>query len=69
MAYRVRGLDHLVQRIVPFFVAHPLKSKKRADFEKFRRVLLIMEAGDHLEGEGVEEIRRIAAQMNRGSSR
>ena len=69
MAYRVRSIKHLLERIVPFFVKHPLKSKKRADFEKFRRILLMMEAGDHLKPEGVEEIRRIAAQMNRGGSR
>ena len=68
-AYRVRSIKHLLEHIVPFFVKHPLKSKKRADFEKFRRILLMMEAGDHLKPEGVEEIRRIAAQMNRGESR
>jgi hypothetical protein len=69
LAYRVRGKEHLLERIVPFFVEHPLKSRKRVDFEKFRRVLLMMKAGDHLKAEGVEEIRRIAAQMNRGRSR
>ncbi len=69
MAYRVRGKEHLLRHIVPFFVKHPLKSRKRADFEKFRRILLMMEAGDHLTVEGVAEIRRVAAQMNRGQSR
>ncbi len=69
LAYRVRGKEHLIERIIPFFVEHPLKSKKRVDFEKFRQVLLMMKAGDHLKSEGVEEIRRIAAQMNRGGSR
>ena len=69
MAYRVRGKDHLLKRIVPFFVEHPLKSKKRLDFEKFRRALLMMEVGDHLKPEGVEKIRYLAAQMNRGQSR
>ena len=69
MAFRVRGKEHLLQRVVPFFVEHPLKSKKRVDFEKFRRVLLKMEAGDHLTAKGVEEIREIAGQMNRGSPR
>jgi hypothetical protein len=69
MAYRVRGKDHLLKRIVPFFVEHPLKSKKRLDFEKFRRALLMMEVGDHLKPEGVEKIRHLAAQMNRGQSR
>ncbi len=69
MAYRARGQKHLLERIVPFFVKHPLKSKKRADFEKFRRALLMMEAGEHLKSEGVDNIRRLAAQMNRGQSR
>ena len=69
MAFRVRSKEHLLERIVPFFTQHPLKTKKHLDFLKFRRVLLKMEAGDHLTAEGVEEIRRIAAQMNRGQSR
>ena len=69
MAYRVRGKNHLLERIIPFFEKHPLKSKKRLDFAKFRHALLIMEAGDHLKPEGVEKIRRLAAQMNRGQSR
>ena len=69
MAYRVRGLEHLLQIIVPFFVKHPLQSQKRFDFEKFRRILSVMESGDHLTPEGLEKIRELASQMNRGRSR
>jgi hypothetical protein len=69
MAYRVRGVKHLLEYIVPFFVKHPLKTKKNIDFLKFRDVLLLMEAGNHLTSEGVEQIRSIARQMNRGRSR
>ena len=69
MAYRVRKAEHLRNIIVPFFMKHPLKTKKNVDFRKFRQVLLKMEKGVHLTSEGVEEIRRIAKQMNRGSSR
>ena len=69
MAYRVRGQDHLIRHIIPFFEKHMLKSKKRSDFAKFRRIVRMMEAGDHLTKEGVEEIRRIASQMNRGSDK
>ncbi len=69
MAYRVRSKEHLLERIIPFFEKHPLKTKKRVDFAKFRRILLKMEAGEHLTREGVEEIRRIASEMNRGQSR
>ena len=69
MAYRVRGLEHLSTKIVPFFSEHPLKSSKRVDFLKWRRVVLMMERGEHLTAEGVEQIRAIAAQMNRGRPR
>ena len=66
MAYRVRERKQLNERIVPFFEEHPLQSKKRVDFEKFRDVLRLMEQEVHLSEAGVERIRRIAAQMNRG---
>ncbi len=69
MAYRVRSLDHLSQRIIPFFEQHPLKSKKRIDFAKFRQVLQLMNDGKHLKREGIEEIRAIAATMNTGCER
>ena len=65
MAYRVRGLEHLMERIVPFFEKHLLKTKKRIDFLKFRRVLMMMQQGDHLIPQGIEEIRKLKEQMNR----
>jgi hypothetical protein len=69
LAYRVRGQQHLLERIIPFFVEHPLKTKKHVDFEKFRKVLLMMQAGEHLTPDGIERIRAVASQMNRGRSR
>ncbi len=69
MAYRVRSKKHLLEHIVPFFMKHPLKTKKYVDFRKFRRILLMMEEGVHLKAEGIEEIRIISKQMNRGSLR
>ncbi len=69
MAYRVRGIKHLLEHIVPFFMKHPLKTKKNVEFRKFRNILQKIEAGDHLKQEGIEEIRRIAKQMNRGNLR
>jgi hypothetical protein len=69
MAYRVRGLDHLNDVIIPFFEKHSLKSKKKIDFIKFRKILLLMKEGKHLATEGIEEIRAIAATMNTGCER
>ncbi len=69
MAYRVRGFDHLTQHIVPFFLRHPLRTGKRQDFDKFRRVLDLMKQGTHLQAEGIDRIREIAAEMNRSRLR
>ncbi len=69
MAYRVRGKEHLLTCIVPFFVKHSLKTRKNVDFLKFRDILLMMEAGKHLTVDGIEKIRAIAEQMNTGHSR
>ncbi len=69
MAYRVRGIKHLLEHIIPFFLKYPLKSKKRLDFEKFHQILKMMEVGDHLNPQGIEKIRSVAGAMNRGRSR
>ena len=64
LSYRVRGQANLLQKILPFFEKHQLKTRKRVDFAKFRRVLLMMEKGEHLSNEGLEKIRQIKATMN-----
>ncbi len=69
MAWRVRGLAHLAERVIPFFEKHHLKTRKQVDFLKFRRVVLLMQRGEHLTAEGLEEIQGICAAMNRGQSR
>ena len=69
MAYRVRGIKHLMDHIVPFFERHSLKTKKRIDFLKFRQILLKIQSGDHLTLQGIEEIRAIKEEMNRGKLR
>ena len=69
MAYRVRGIKHLAERIIPFFMHHQLKTSKQIDFLKFRDVLLQMKQEKHLTTQGVEEIRQIVLGMNRGRLR
>ena len=68
MAYRVRGIEHLTEIIIPFFEKHKLKTKKGVEFQKFRKVLLKMKDGIHLTPEGIEEIRNLKSQMNRLSN-
>ena len=69
LAYRVRSKEHLLERIIPFFEEHELKTKKRVDFQKFRKIVRMMGDDRHLTAGGVEAIRRIRDQMNRRQSR
>ena len=67
--YMVSDRWDLRETIVPFFEEHPLRSAKRADFEKFASVLDMMEAGAHLTREGLVRIAEITETMNRRKSR
>ncbi|MEY3370770.1 MAG: hypothetical protein RLZZ361_1440 [Cyanobacteriota bacterium] len=66
MAFRVRSIKHLTERIIPFFEKHKLKTKKQQDFISFRKVLLKINRKEHLTSEGIEEIKQIASKMNTG---
>ena len=64
LSYRVRGQENLHTKILPFFEKHHLKTRKRVDFAKFRKVLLLMEKGEHLTVDGLEKIRQLKITMN-----
>ena len=64
MAYRVRGHKNILEKILPFFEKHKLKTRKRVDFKKFRRVVLLMNEKKHLEPDGLAQIRKIKDSMN-----
>ena len=64
MAYRVRGINHLIERIIPFFDKHQLKTKKKINYIKFRKIVLMIHQKKHLNSEGIKQIRKIASSMN-----
>ncbi len=64
LCYRVRGHENLLHKVLPFFEKHQLKTRKRVDFAKFRKVILLMDKGEHLTPEGLEKIRAIKERMN-----
>jgi hypothetical protein len=65
----VNRRDDLVKTVIPFFEAHPLRTAKQRDFEKFSRCMSIVAAGRHLGVGGLVEIAEIAETMNRRTSR
>jgi len=62
--YRVGRLADLRDVIVPFFQEYPLRTSKRENFERFARVIALMDRGRHLTGPGLIEIAEIAQTMN-----
>jgi hypothetical protein len=59
----------LLGAVIPFFEAHPLRTAKQLDFEKFARCMRIIEVGRHIDVDGLVEIAEIAETMNRKTSR
>ena len=67
--YCVRSRDDLQLIIVPFFKKYQLKTSKRNDFEIFTQVVEMMVRGEHLNEEGFNAIKELAAKTNRRKAR
>lgn len=64
--FNVTRLSDLHQKIIPFFLKYPIIGTKAKDFEDFVKVALLMQNKAHLTEEGLEQIQKIQAGMNRG---
>jgi hypothetical protein len=65
LVYSVYGTKNIGAHIIPFFDRHPLVVKAH-DYLLFRKVVMALEAGAHLEPEGFERVVRWAYAMNAG---
>jgi hypothetical protein len=64
LRYCVQRYGDLRAIIVPFFEENPLRTAKRANFDKFAQVIELMALRKHLSIEGMIEIAEIAQTMN-----
>ena len=62
--YEVRQIDDICKKIIPYFETNVLRTSKKLDFEKFKRVCLIIKSNHHLSISGVKEIINLAFTMN-----
>src|SRR2546426_10176419 len=69
LKWETRKLDDLVDCVIPHFVAYPLLSGKRRDFERFAVICSSMSAGAHRRVDGLIEIVRITSEMNPSGKR
>ena len=67
--WRVRNLKNLTETIIPFFEKYPLRSKKEIEFLRFRKIVMMMQKGEHLTEDGFSKIVKIASEMNRAQIR
>ena len=67
--YEVRSLDDLVERVIPFFEAHPLLSSKQRDFERFASICKLVRARAHRTQPGLRAIAELAMAMNASGKR
>jgi len=64
--YRVDSLSDLAYSIIPHLDKYPLLTRKRADYELFKQVVLIMNNKEHLTEEGFKRVLSIKASMRNG---
>jgi LAGLIDADG endonuclease len=69
LKFEVRNIGDLVATVLPHFREFPLMSSKRADFERFARIVELVSERGHLELEGLEQIVRLAMEMNPSGKR
>jgi len=63
--YRVTKFSEIENKIVPFFKKNPILGVKSKDFDNFCKVVELMKKKKHLTQPGLEQIRKIKAEMNR----
>src|SRR5215218_10303018 len=64
LVFVVRNRKDLLERVIPFFERCPLLSTKRAEFERFARVVRSMALGNHRTQAGFEALLQEALSMN-----
>ncbi len=66
LVYVVRNRQDLLQKVIPFFHAHPLLSEKHLEFQTFASIVEAMDRGVHLTETGFKELLSRAMEMNGG---
>lgn len=68
VSYRVERINDIINCIIPHLDKYPLITKKKADYELFKRIVLKMGNKLHLTEQGLQDIINIKASMNNGVS-
>ena len=66
LVFVVRNRTDLLEKVIPFFEAHPILSEKRLEFETFASIVKAMGRKEHLTEEGFHRLLNAAIRMNGG---
>jgi hypothetical protein len=64
----IRKLNELVEKVIPHFERYPLLTKKYADFELFRQIILILKDESPLSEKGFIKVLNFRYNLNNGIS-
>ena len=67
-AFRVTSPKQILNQIIPHFDKYNLITQKQADYLLFKQIVMLIEQGNHLNKEGLQEIVNIRASLNLGLS-
>jgi hypothetical protein len=62
----VTDIEAVTNKVIPLFSKYPIVGIKSQDFQDFKQVALLIKNKDHLTIKGLEKIRNIKAEMNKG---
>jgi len=68
LKYSVSNIKNLINIIIPLFQKYSLLTQKRADFILFKQIVELMNKGNHLTINGIQQIINLKASMNLGLS-
>lgn len=66
--YRIRKLDDIINIIIPHFNNYPLITKKHSDFIIFKKIIKLINKGQHLNKDGLIKIVNLKSSLNKGLS-
>lgn len=62
--YEVRDIEDIWKKIIPYFESNRLRTSKQLDFEKFKKICLIIKSNHHLSISGGKEVINLNFGMN-----
>jgi len=64
--FEVESLKDILENIIPFLDKYSLIGVKAKDYQDFKKVAELMKTGEHLTPQGIEKIKQIKLNMNKG---